>query len=46
MYFTPIFWPDFDKQAFADALAWYRHRERRFGQTGHQLLESQIVKNA
>jgi undecaprenyl diphosphate synthase len=46
MYFTPTFWPDFDKKAFADALAWYRLRERRFGQTGHQLLESQIVKNA
>jgi undecaprenyl diphosphate synthase len=46
MYYTPIFWPDFDQQAFADALTWYRFRERRFGQTGHQLLESQIVKNA
>ena len=46
MYYTPIFWPDFDEKAFADALTWYRFRERRFGQTGHQLLESQIVKNA
>ena len=46
MYFTSTFWPDFDKQAFADALVWFRQRERRFGQTGHQLLESQIVKNA
>lgn len=46
LYFTNIFWPDFDKKAFADALTWYRFRERRFGQAGHQLLESQILKNA
>jgi undecaprenyl diphosphate synthase len=24
-------WPDFDEQAFADALAWYASRDRRFG---------------
>ena len=46
LYFTPTFWPDFDKKQFAEALTWYRFRERRFGQTGHQLLKSQIVKNA
>jgi undecaprenyl diphosphate synthase len=29
--FLPIHWPDFDRQAFADALAQFSIRERRFG---------------
>jgi undecaprenyl diphosphate synthase len=29
--FLPIHWPDFDRQAFADALAQFSVRERRFG---------------
>jgi undecaprenyl diphosphate synthase len=45
MYFTEIFWPDFDAKAFADSLDWYRRRERRFGQTGLQVLEKTITKN-
>ncbi len=36
-YFTDLFWPDFDKQAFRDALASYRRRERRFGRTSAQV---------
>ncbi len=31
MYFTPTYWPDFDKNAFDAALENYQHRERRFG---------------
>jgi len=46
MYFTNTFWPDFNAQAFEESLEWYRRRERRFGQTGLQLLEKTIVKNA
>ena len=46
MYFTDTFWPDFDLKQFQKSLEWYRQRERRFGQTGHQLLENQLVKNA
>jgi undecaprenyl diphosphate synthase len=30
-YFTPAFWPDFDKLELEKALASYRSRERRFG---------------
>lgn len=37
LYFTPVLWPDFDKQAFAGALAEYARRERRFGQTSEQV---------
>jgi len=31
LIFLPIFWPDFDRQAFAAALTEFRARERRFG---------------
>jgi undecaprenyl diphosphate synthase len=37
-YFTDVFWPDFDEQAFEDAIRAYSGRERRFGQTSQQLL--------
>lgn len=30
-YFTPIYWPDFDKEALYKALVEYSQRERRFG---------------
>ncbi len=46
MYFTNTFWPDFDTKAFEESLIWFRKRERRFGQTGLQILEKTIVKNA
>ncbi|PMB47601.1 isoprenyl transferase [Fischerella thermalis CCMEE 5201] len=32
MYFTDIFWPDFDRTAFHQALLSYQKRDRRFGQ--------------
>jgi undecaprenyl diphosphate synthase len=31
LYFTPILWPDFDEQAFCDAIIAFQHRERRLG---------------
>ena len=37
MYFTQVFWPDFDTQALDDAFDWYRSRERRFGRTSEQI---------
>jgi len=30
-YITPTFWPDFDKEEYAKALAIYAQRDRRFG---------------
>ncbi len=30
-YFTPTYWPDFDKEAFIQALEEYSRRNRRFG---------------
>ncbi|MEN9631859.1 MAG: hypothetical protein RL077_263 [Verrucomicrobiota bacterium] len=35
--FTPVLWPDFTKADLAAALAEYRRRERRFGQTSEQV---------
>ncbi|OUL34448.1 isoprenyl transferase [Nostoc sp. T09] len=32
MYFTDILWPDFDREAFHQALLSYQKRDRRFGQ--------------
>ena len=31
LYFTDTLWPDFREDQFAEALAWFRGRERRFG---------------
>lgn len=31
LYMTDVLWPDFDRQAFVDAIAAFQNRERRFG---------------
>lgn len=41
LYFTDVLWPDFSKDNFNDALAWYAGRERRFGYTPEQLKEAE-----
>jgi len=37
LYFTDQLWPDFDRDALAQAIDSYRHRERRYGRTSEQL---------
>ena len=37
LYFTPKFWPDFDKDDFVAAIADYQQRERRYGKTSEQV---------
>jgi undecaprenyl diphosphate synthase len=37
LYFTPIHWPDFRKNAFFEAIYNYQNRERRFGLTSDQI---------
>ena len=37
LYFTDTLWPDFGASQLADALTFYRSRQRRFGRTGDQL---------
>ncbi|HEY4371510.1 MAG TPA: polyprenyl diphosphate synthase [Burkholderiales bacterium] len=39
LYFTDTFWPDFDGRTLDEAIASYRKRERRFGQTSEQVRE-------
>ena len=39
-YFTDLLWPDFDAKALDHAIASYQQRERRFGRTSEQLLQS------
>ena len=40
LFFTDTFWPDFDARTLDEAIASYRQRERRFGQTSEQVRES------
>jgi undecaprenyl diphosphate synthase len=41
LYFTDVLWPDFDEQAFEEALVSFAGRQRRFGRTGEQLEQVQ-----
>lgn len=38
LYFSPLYWPDFGREALLDALRSYGDRERRFGKTSEQIL--------
>lgn len=40
LYFTDVFWPEFDKEAFYEAIVAYQSRERRFGK-----ISDQVKKN-
>ncbi len=44
LVFLPIYWPDFDRQAFQHAIDSFRARERRFGGVGESCVEQ--VKSA
>lgn len=37
LYFTPVLWPDFDREQLQAALLSYAGRQRRFGRTGEQV---------
>ncbi len=37
IYYSPKYWPDFDRNEFVKALELYASRERRFGKTGEQV---------
>ena len=45
-YFTDALWPDFDDAALEQAIISYRSRERRFGRTSEQLVETVKVTDA
>ena len=47
-YFTDILWPDFDEEAFTNALLKYTRRDRRFGgaeDTVDDLLKDDLINN-
>ncbi|MCM1518935.1 MAG: isoprenyl transferase [Pseudoflavonifractor sp.] len=37
IYFTKVFWPDFSKEEFCEAVIEFQSRERRFGLTSEQI---------
>ena len=37
LYFTDVYWPDFDKEEFLKAIIDYQARERRYGKTSEQI---------
>ncbi|GIU52181.1 polyprenyl diphosphate synthase [Shewanella sp. KT0246] len=43
LVFTETLWPDFNEQAFKDALAIFASRQRRFGLTGCQIEEIRAI---
>lgn len=43
LYFSDVLWPDFDKNAFDQAIQSFVTRQRRFGQTSEQVEAAQNV---
>jgi len=43
LYFTPVFWPDFRKKHFYQAIIDYQRRERRFGKVKAEALTTKNV---
>ena len=44
LYFTNTLWPDFRKENLYEAILDFQQRERRFGKTGAQIKQEQIIK--
>ena len=38
-HFTPVLWPDFNEECFAEAIETYARRERRFGKISEQMTQ-------
>lgn len=36
LYFTDVYWPDFDKDAYKKAVEWFLGRNRRYGSVGNK----------
>lgn len=46
LYVTETLWPDFNRDAFLQALAEYQSRDRRFGRTAEQRGETELKRAA
>lgn len=44
MFFSPVFWPDFSREHFVEAIENFRSRERRYGLTGEQVRRQPAIK--
>ena len=42
MIFSPVYWPDFSREHFIQAIECFRQRERRYGLTGDQIREQPV----
>lgn len=42
LFFSPVYWPDFNEAAFDDAIEFFRTRERRFGLTSEQIEKQHV----
>ena len=40
LYFTPVYWPDFNEEELCHAIYDFQNRERRFGKTSKQIAEN------
>jgi undecaprenyl diphosphate synthase len=40
LFFTHVYWPDFNKERFYEAIISFQSRERRFGMTSEQVVGS------
>jgi undecaprenyl diphosphate synthase len=43
LYFTSTLWPDFDQVSLEDAIKSFKNRQRRFGHTGEQVLNTSVT---
>jgi len=43
MIFLPVFWPDFSRDHFIEAIEIFRQRERRYGLTGEQVRDLPVA---
>jgi undecaprenyl diphosphate synthase len=41
LYFTPVYWPDFNNDELLKAVEYYQTKQRRFGKTGDQVEEEE-----
>ena len=45
LYFTPVYWPDFDEEELHKAVENFQTKQRRFGKTEAQIEEEEKEKN-
>lgn len=44
LYFTPVYWPEFNAEGMCEAIIQYQSRQRRYGKTGDQIINEQNIQ--